>query len=110
MSAVLLIIGGAALYLELHAPGSGWAVSSAPSASCLFFWSHYLPSTAFWLEISLFLAGHRLRADGGFRRAGHGIFGLGGSAMVLVSLVLASQTFVVPHNSYEFGLLAALRC
>lgn len=34
ISALLLVIGGLALYTELHAPGWGWAVSSAPSASC----------------------------------------------------------------------------
>ncbi len=105
VSAVLLIIGGAALYLELHAPGLG--LGGFVSAVCflLFFWSHYLPSTAFWLEITLFLAGLGCVLTEVFVVPGAGIFGLGGSAMVLVSLVLASQTFVVPHNNYEFALL-----
>ena len=71
----------------------------------MFFWSHYLPSTAFWLEITLFLAGVGCLLTEVFVVPGSGIFGLGGSAMVLVSLVLASQTFVVPHNNYEFALL-----
>jgi membrane-bound ClpP family serine protease len=36
---------------------------------------------------------------------GFGIFGLGGGLMVLVSLILASQTFVLPHNTYQFAQL-----
>jgi membrane-bound ClpP family serine protease len=36
---------------------------------------------------------------------GFGIFGLGGGAMILASLVLASQTFVWPRNEYQFGQL-----
>jgi membrane-bound ClpP family serine protease len=36
---------------------------------------------------------------------GFGIFGLGGGALVLASIVLASQTFVIPHDEYQFGQL-----
>ncbi len=105
ISALLLIIGGVALYLELQTPGLG--IGGFVSAVCflLFFWSHYLPSTAFWLEISLFAAGIGCVLMDVFVVPGSAIFVLGGSAMVLASLVLAGQTFVVPRNSYEFGLL-----
>ena len=105
ISALLLVIGGLALYMELHAPGLG--LGGFVSAVCflLFFWSHYLPSTAFWLEISLFVAGIACVLTEVFVVPGTAIFGLGGSAMVLVSLVLAGQTFVVPHNSYELAVL-----
>ena len=72
ISALLLIIGGVALYMELHAPGLG--LGGFVSAVCflLFFWSHYLPSTAFWLEITLVPRRSRLPADGGLRGAGRG--------------------------------------
>jgi membrane-bound ClpP family serine protease len=105
MSVLLLVVGGVALYLELHIPGIG--LGGFVSAVCflLFFWSHYLPGTAFWLEITLFLAGVGCLLTEVFVVPGTGIFGLGGGAMVLISLVLASQTFVVPHNQYEFRLL-----
>ena len=36
---------------------------------------------------------------------GFGIFGLGGGVLVLASLILASQTFVFPHNAYQFAQL-----
>jgi membrane-bound ClpP family serine protease len=32
---------------------------------------------------------------------GFGIFGLGGIVLTLASLVLASQTFIIPQNSYQ---------
>ena len=32
---------------------------------------------------------------------GMGIFALGGGLMMIASLILASQTFIVPHSSYE---------
>ncbi len=34
---------------------------------------------------------------------GFGVFGVGGGVMVLTSIVLASQTFVFPHNSYQMN-------
>ena len=36
---------------------------------------------------------------------GVAIFGLGGGLLIIVSLVLASQTFVLPHNDYQFQQL-----
>jgi membrane-bound serine protease (ClpP class) len=36
---------------------------------------------------------------------GFGIFGFGGGLMVIASLILASQTFVLPHNSGEMAEL-----
>jgi membrane-bound ClpP family serine protease len=105
VSALLLVIGAVALYLELHAPGLGLGGFVGAVCFLLFFWSHYLPSTAFWLEITLFVAGIAGVLTEVFLVPGTVIFGLGGSAMVLASLVLAGQTFVVPHNSYELAVL-----
>ncbi len=36
---------------------------------------------------------------------GFGVFGLGGGTLIVVSLILASQTFVVPHNEYQLNQL-----
>src|SRR5690606_15767856 len=36
---------------------------------------------------------------------GFGVFGLGGGAMILASLILASQTFVWPQNEYQLHQL-----
>ena len=52
-------------------PGSGIGGFIGTVCFLLFFWSHYLPSTAGWLEIILVRGRHRLPADGGLRGAGH---------------------------------------
>ena len=93
--------------VELQAPGS--AVGGFVAAVCflLFFWSHYLGGTAGWLEVTLFVAGVACLLLEVFVIPGFGIFGLGGGAMVLASIILASQTSgsLIPHNDYQFEQL-----
>jgi membrane-bound ClpP family serine protease len=87
--------------VELHVPGIGVGGFLAAVCFLLFFWGHYLPGSPFWLEITLFLAGIACLLVEVFVLPGLVIFGLGGGAMVLISLVLASQTFVLPRNEYQ---------
>src|SRR4029079_19487675 len=54
---LLLLIGGAALYAELQAPGIGVGGFVAGVCFLLYFWSKHLDGTAGWLEILLFAAG-----------------------------------------------------
>ena len=105
VAVLLLLIGGAALYIELHAPGMGIGAFVAAVCFLLFFWSRYLGGTAGWLEVSLFVAGVACLLMEIFVVPGFGIFGLGGGALVLASLILASQTFVWPRNEYQVGQL-----
>jgi membrane-bound serine protease (ClpP class) len=98
---LLLIVGGVALYVEMHTPGLGIAAFVALICFALFFWSRFLGGTAGWLEVILFVAGISCIALEAFVLPGFGVFGLGGGAMVLASLVLASQTFLLPRNSYQ---------
>lgn len=105
LAALLLIVGFVALYAELHAPGMGIGGFIAAACFVLFFWSRFLGGTAGWLEVMLFLMGIACLALEVFVLPGFGIFGLGGGAMVIASLVLASQTFVLPRNSYQFAQL-----
>ncbi|MGA2034024.1 MAG: NfeD family protein [Thermoguttaceae bacterium] len=100
---LLLVIGGAALYVELHAPGTGIGGFVAAICFLLFFWGRFLGGTAGWLEVSLFLTGIVCLLLEIFVVPGSGILGLGGGALVLVSLVLASQTFVWPRNEYQYA-------
>ena len=102
MAVLLLLIGGAALYIELQAPGIGIGGFAAAVCFLLFFWSRYLGGTAGWLEVTLFLAGVACVLLEIFVIPSFGICGLGGGAMVLASIVLASQTFVWPHNDYQY--------
>ena len=69
---------------------------------CIFFWSRFLGGTAGWLEVTLFIFGIALIAMEIFVIPGFGVFGLSGGLAVIASLILASQTFVIPSTSAEF--------
>lgn len=90
---------------EMSQPGTG--VPGFLGALCLvaFFWSQYLDGNANALEILMFLTGVVFILLELFVIPGFGIFGIGGFLMVIGSLVLASQTFIVPTNSEEFNKL-----
>jgi membrane-bound ClpP family serine protease len=101
----LLFLGGAALYAELQAPGIGLGGIVAAICFLLYFWSAYLGGTAGWLEALLFIFGLMCLMLEVFVFPGVAIFGLTGGLMVVTSLILASQTFVFPHNEYQMAHL-----
>jgi membrane-bound ClpP family serine protease len=98
---VLLVIGFVGIYVELHTPGVGAGAFVAALAFMLFFWSNFLHGTAGWLEVLLFVGGVLFLLIEMLVLPGFGIFGLGGGLMILASLVLASQTFVLPQSDSE---------
>jgi membrane-bound serine protease (ClpP class) len=102
---LLLVIGFVGIYVELHTPGLGAGAFVAALAFMLFFWSNFLHGTAGWLEVLLFVGGVVLPAYRNARAAGFRIFGLGGGLMILASLVLASQTFVLPKTESQLAEL-----
>lgn len=102
----LLLVGGlVALYFELTAPGIG--VGGLISALCatLFFWSRMSGGTSGWLEVILFLAGMIFLVMEIFVIPGTGIAGIGGGLLLLASVVLASQDFVVPQTVWDWNRL-----
>jgi len=101
----LLFLGAAALYAELQAPGIGVGALVGSLCFLLYFWSAYLGGTAGWLEALLFLAGIVCLMLEVFVFPGTALFGLVGGLLVVVSVVLASQTFVFPRNEYQFEQL-----
>jgi membrane-bound ClpP family serine protease len=101
----LLVLGGAGLYAELQAPGHGIGGFLASVSFLLFFWSKFLHGTSDWLEVVLFLGGVTFLLLEVFVLPGFGIFGLGGGLMVIASLVLASQTFVIPQTTAQLAEL-----
>jgi membrane-bound ClpP family serine protease len=113
---LLLVIGGVGIYLELHTPGVGLGGFIAMVAFIIYFWGQHLHGTSGWLEVMLFLAGLFCLAAEIFVLPGFGVLGLGGGLLVIASIVLASQSFVLPSNAYQIrqmqwsigGILAAL--
>ncbi len=90
---------------EMSAPGLGVPGFLAACCFMLFFWSQYLDGNAHWLEIMMFLAGIVFIGMEIFVLPGFGVFGIGGMVMVVLSLVLASQNFIIPRNSEELARL-----
>ncbi len=105
LAIVLLVIGFVGIYVELHAPGVGAGAFVAALAFMLFFWSNFLHGTAGWLEVLLFVGGLLFLLIEMLILPGFGVFGLGGALMILASLVLASQTFVLPQSDSDLKQL-----
>lgn len=101
IAGLLLFIGLFALVFEMSTPGIGVPGFIALLCFILYFWSQFLHGTAHWLEILLFVAGITCVAIEIFALPGVGIFGIGGALMVITSIILASQTFVIPANEYQ---------
>ncbi len=105
VAGVLLFVAVFALMIEFSQPGVG--VPGFVSAVCfvLYFWSHALHGTAGWLEVLLFIAGVVSVLIEIFILPGGFVFGLGGGLLIIASIILASQTFVIPRNAYQLGQL-----
>ena len=105
MSSLLLFVGFFMLILELKLPGIGLPAIASTLAFLLFFWSRYLSGTADSLEIMLFLVGLICLALELFVFPGFGVFGMSGILLVLISVVMASHTFIWPTREYEYRQL-----
>ena len=102
---LLLMVGFVALSAEMNAPGLGAPGFLAMVCFGLFFWMSYLAGTAEWLELVLLILGLGCIFMEIFVIPGFGIFGIGGLVMTIASIVLMSQTFVLPQNSYQLGVI-----
>ncbi len=104
---LLLTLGFFALMIELGSPGI--SVGGLMAGVCFvgFFWIEGLNGNVESLEILLFVGGLVALALELFVLPGFGLFGIGGLLMLLVSVVLASQTFVWPTTSAQLGEVAS---
>ena len=106
ITGLLFVIGLVALYVELSAPGIGIGGLVASLCFMVFFWSRFLGGTAGWLEVTLFAAGLLFLFAEFFVIPGFGVAGVTGSLLMISSVILASQSFVIPETPRE---LAAFR-
>lgn len=102
VTVLLFLVGMVALFVEFSAPGI--SIGGLISALCftLFFWSRFLGGTAGWLEVVLFLMGILFLMMEILVIPGFGVAGLGGILLIILSLVMASQTFFMPGNMGEW--------
>jgi membrane-bound ClpP family serine protease len=103
VAGALLFIAWFALMIEFMSPGLSVAGLISAVSFLLYFWSHFLHGTAGWLEILLFAAGVACVLLEIFVVPGTGAFGIGGVVLIVASIALASQTFLIPRNAYEWG-------
>ncbi len=101
----LLFIGFSALSAEANAPGLSFPGFIALVCFALYFWMKFLAGTAEWLELVCFSLGIICIAIEIFLVPGFGVFGIGGLALTVLGVVLMSQTFVIPKNTYQLEVL-----
>jgi membrane-bound serine protease (ClpP class) len=100
----LVVTGLIFLYIEVAAAGIGLAALPAALCFLLFFWSKFLGGTAGWLEVVLFLAGLVCLLFEIFVIPGFGVVGATGIVLVLLSLVMATQGFLLPRTPTDTRL------
>ena len=105
VSVFLLLLGLLLLSVEVGAPGL--SVPGFVSMLCfsLYFWMQFLNGTAEWLEILAFALGVICIGIEIFVIPGVGVFGIGGLCLLVLGVVLTSQTFVIPRNAYQYEQL-----
>jgi membrane-bound serine protease (ClpP class) len=101
----LFFCGIICIYLEAQTTTGFFAIAAA-LCFAVYFWAQFLGGTAEWLEVILFLIGAGLIALEIFVIPGFGVFGITGGLAVVFSLILASQTFVIPSTSAELSQLS----
>ena len=102
---LLFMVGLICVYLEVYTMTGFFGIGAA-LCFAVFFWSRFLGGTAGWLEVVLFIFGVGLIALEIFVIPGFGIFGITGGLAVVFSIILASQTFVIPTTGEQLTQLS----
>lgn len=105
ISVWLLFLGFMLIMTEMSTPGVGLPGFLGSLCLVLYFWSHYLGGSAEWFEILLFVLGLGFILIELFVLPGFGLFGVAGMLMMVVAIVLAAQTFVIPRTAEELAQL-----
>jgi membrane-bound serine protease (ClpP class) len=105
LTGLLLFVALIAMYIELAAPGISFAGLTSLACFAVFFWSHALGGTSGWLEVLIFVLGILCLLVELFLLPGFGVFGLSGILLVLLSLIMATQDFLLPNNPAQWEQL-----
>ncbi len=93
---VLLMIGLAALYIEMQAPGFGFPGITGVILLAIVFFSQYMVGLADYTEFLIIILGLVLMGVEIFVLPGFGIAGLAGVGLITIGFILALQDFVIP--------------
>lgn len=102
ISPILMLIGLAALYMELKAPGFGVPGILGISCLALVFLNQYLIGLADHTELLLILIGITFLAMELFVTPGFGVMGLAGLGCIAAGMILSFQDFVIPDPSFPW--------
>lgn len=102
ITALLFVVGMSGLFYEFSAPGTCLGGLVAILCFALFYWSRFLTGTAGWLEVLLFVTGVLFLAAELFVLPGFGVAGVAGISLMILSLVLASQNYLVPQTPEQW--------
>jgi len=105
VAVLLLMVGLVAMSMEAGAPGISIPGFVAMICFAMYFWIQFLNGTAQWLEVLAFALGLLCIGIELFIVPGVGVFGIGGLCLLVLGVVLTSQTFVIPRNTYQFEQL-----
>ncbi|OGS37695.1 MAG: hypothetical protein A2293_07590 [Elusimicrobia bacterium RIFOXYB2_FULL_49_7] len=101
---LLILIGLFGIYMEIKTPGFGFYGFLGIASFALFFGTQYIVGLADYIEILIFIAGLTLLFIELFIIPGFGIFGVSGIALILISTLLAMQSFVIPKMPWDLLL------
>jgi membrane-bound serine protease (ClpP class) len=119
-TALLILIGLVALFIEITTPGFGVPGTVAIICFAIVFSSYALLGTVGSLELMLFVVGLVLLILEIFVIPGFGVAGVSGILLIVASLVLSMQEFIVPNFEWQrelfrrnllvvgFGVVSAL--
>lgn len=93
---ILMMIGLAALYIEMKSPGFGLPGALGVLCLAIVFLSQYLVGLASYTEFLIIIIGLVLMGIELFVLPGFGIAGFLGIASIIAGLILALQDFVIP--------------
>ncbi len=105
VSVFLLMVGLVTLSMEAGAPGISLPGFISLLCFSLYFWIQFLNGTAQWLEVLAFALGIVCIGIEIFLLPGVGVFGIGGLCLLVLGVILTSQTFIIPRNTYQFEQL-----
>ncbi len=105
ISGLLLMCGVGCIYLEMKAPGMGWAIVVGAACLALFFGARLVVGMADWIDIALVLAGLGLVAAEIFVFPTLGALGGAGVLCLLAGFYLSLTRVVVPTYDWDFARL-----
>ncbi len=104
ISPILMMIGLAALYMEMKAPGFGVPGFVGIACLAIVFLNQYMVGLADYTELLIIVLGVVFMAIEVFVLPGFGLAGFAGIVCIIVGLILMFQDFVIPDPSLPWEM------